>query len=138
MHVVADSFLLDEDEGRYRSLEPDSAADATGVQVGCLAHELKNRAFVAQAMPAGIAEWNSALDVNADESALYAPMDAGLPADGVLARTEGEQGRAIADLDFDALAASRKHARVANDRHRPAQLAPALEHATVAAFEPVA
>ena len=45
---------------------------------------------------------------------------------------------AVAELDFDALAASRRHAQVANDRDWPAQLAPALERATVAGFAPVA
>ncbi len=116
----------------------DTAAGATRVQVGCLARALENRVFVAQSVTAGIAEWSPALDVNTGESAIYAPMDAGLPADGVLARTHDEQPWAIAELDFDALAASRRQAQVANDRDWPGQLAPALERATVAALQPAA
>ena len=116
----------------------DTAAGATRVQVGCLARALENRAFVARSVTAGVAEWSPALDVNTGEAALYAPMDAGLPADGLLACTQGEQLWAVAELDFDALAASRRHAQVANDRDWPAQLAPALERATVAGFAPVA
>lgn len=107
----------------------DTEAGATRVRVGCLARALENRFFVAQAVTAGIAEWSPALDVNTGEAALFAPMDRGFPADGVLARTRGQQVWAIADLDFDALEASRGQAQVANDRDWNGQGLPALQRA---------
>lgn len=107
----------------------DTEAGATRVQVGCLARALENRFFVAQAVTAGIAEWSPALDVNTGEAALFAPMDRGFPADGVLARTTGAQAWAVADLDFDALETSRGQAQVANDRDWAGQGIPALQRA---------
>ena len=99
------------------------------VRVGCLARALENRLFVAQAVTAGLAPWSPALDVNTGEAAVFAPMDVGFPADGVLAQTAGEQLWAIAWLDFAAFAASRGKAQVANDRDWLGQLAPALRRA---------
>ena len=81
----------------------DTAAGATRVRVGCLARALENRVFVAQSVTAGEAAWSPALDVNTGEASIYAPMDVGLPADGLLAQTNGEQVWAVADLDFAAL-----------------------------------
>ena len=112
----------------------DTAAGATRVQVGCLARALENRMFVAQSVTAGLAEWSPALDVNTGEAAIYAPMDVGLPADGVLARTGGGQVWALADLDFAALEASRARAQVANDRDWPGQSAPSLARARLEGF----
>jgi len=109
----------------------DTEAGATRVRVGCLARALENRMFVAQAVTAGEAPWSPALDVNTGEAALYAPMDRGLPADGIVAQTAGEQAWAIADLDLGALERSRAEAQVANDRDWPAQLQPALVRARV-------
>ncbi len=114
----------------------DTAAGATRVQVGCLARALENRMFVALAVTAGLAKWSPALDVNTGEAAVFAPMDAGFPADGVLARTTGEQVWALAELDFDAFDASRASAQVANDRDWRGQLAPALQRAVVNGFAP--
>lgn len=107
----------------------DTDAGATRVRVGCLARALENRFFVAQAVTAGIAEWSPALDVNTGEAALFAPMDRGFPADGVLAQTRGDEVWAIAELDFDALEASRGQAQVANDRDWAGQGIPALQRA---------
>ncbi len=81
----------------------DTDAGATRVTVGCMARSLENRMFVAKAVTAGEAAWSPALDVNTGEAVLYAPMDRGFPADGVLASTQGDQLWAMADLDFDAL-----------------------------------
>lgn len=113
----------------------DTEAGATRVRVGCLARALENRIFVAQAVTAGEAPWNPALDANTGEATIYAPMDAGLPADGILARTRGDQVWACAELDFAALDATRAHAQVANDRDWPAQLAPPFTRARLAPFE---
>lgn len=115
----------------------DTAAGAARVRVGCLARALENRMFVAQSVTAGLAEWSPALDVNTGEAALYAPMDAGFPADGVLAQTSAEQVWACADLDFAAFEASRAVAQVANDRDWHGQSAPALVRATLAGFAPL-
>ena len=71
----------------------DTAAGATRVRVGCLARAMEYRCFVAQAVTACEAAWSPALDVNTGEAALYAPMDVGLPDDGVLAVTQGKQAR---------------------------------------------
>lgn len=115
----------------------DTAAGATRVQVGCLARALENRLFVVQAVTAGRAPWSPALDENTGEATVYAPMDAGFPDDGVLARTGGEQAWAIAELDFGLLEATRGRAQVANDRDWSGQHAPSLVRARVEGFEPL-
>ncbi len=107
----------------------DTAAGATRVRIGCLARALENRIFVVQSVTAGEAPWSPALDVNTGEAAIYAPMDVGLPADGVLAQTAGTQTWAMAELDFDALEKNRAQAQVANDRDWSTQLTPAITRA---------
>ncbi|MCC8362673.1 carbon-nitrogen hydrolase family protein [Lysobacter sp. A6] len=109
----------------------DTDAGARRVEVGCLARALENRIFVAQSVTAGIAGWTPALDVNTGEATIYAPMDRGLPADGILARTRGDETWAIADLDFASLEATRSNAQVANDRDWSGQLADRVRRATV-------
>jgi predicted amidohydrolase len=113
----------------------DTEAGATRVRTGCLARALENRIFVAQSVTAGLAEWSPALDVNTGEAAIYAPMDAGFPADGIVAQTRGEQVWALAELDFAAFEASRTRAQVANDRDWRGQLAPAIVRAELAGFD---
>ena len=49
--------------------------------------------------------------------------------------TRGDQSWAIAELDFEALDASRTHAQVANDRDWPAQYFPSVQRARL---EPLA
>ena len=109
----------------------DTEAGATRVRVGCLARALENRVFVAQSVTAGEAAWSPALDVNTGEAAIFAPMDRGLPADGVVVQTAGETAWAIADIDIDALERSRDAAQVANDRDWAGQLQPAITRARV-------
>lgn len=109
----------------------DTEAGATRVRVGCLARALENRCFVAQSVTAGEAPWSPALDVNTGEATVYAPMDVGLPADGIVAGTTGDGGWAIAELDFETLDASRASAQVANDRDWPGQCVPAISRAGV-------
>jgi predicted amidohydrolase len=104
----------------------DTLAGATRVRVGCLARALENRCFVAQAVTAGAAAWSPALDVNTGEATVYAPMDVGFPADGILSVTDASSGWAYADIDVAALADSRAAAQVANDRDWPGQSAPNL------------
>ncbi len=109
----------------------DTAAGASRVRIGCLARALENRMFVAQAVTAGLAEWSPALDVNTGEAAIFAPMDVGFPADGVLAQTAEGECWALAELDFAAFEASRAQAQVANDRDWPGQQQPGLARAVV-------
>lgn len=112
----------------------DTDAGATRVRVGCLARALENRLFVAQSVTAGEAPWSPALDINTGEAAIFAPMDRGLPADGVVAQTADDQVWAIAELDLDALDRSRADAQVANDRDWMGQLKPALARAKLQAW----
>lgn len=112
----------------------DTDAGATRVRVGCLARALENRLFVAQSVTAGDAPWSPALDINTGEAAVFAPMDRGFPADGVVAQTADDQVWAIADLDLDALDRSRADAQVANDRDWMGQLKPALARAKLQAL----
>jgi len=114
----------------------DTKAGATRVRVGGLARALENRCFVVQAVTAGDAPWSPALDTNTGDAAIYAPMDVGLPADGVLARAGEGQDWAIATLDLAALDASRSVAQVANDRDWTGQLAPAVQRARLDTLEP--
>ncbi|QBO00677.1 nitrilase [Xanthomonas oryzae pv. oryzae] len=112
----------------------DTAAGAMRVRIGCLARALENRVFVAQSVTAGEALWSPVLDINSGEAAVFAPMDVGFPADGVLAQTQGETVWALAELDFAAFDASRAQAQVANDRDWPGQLAADVARAKLAAF----
>lgn len=107
----------------------DTAAGATRVRVGCLARALENRCFIAQAVTAGEAAWSPALDVNTGEATVYAPMDVGLPADGMVVETCEPHGWIYADFDPRRLRETRDSAQVANDRDWPGQLAPALRQA---------
>lgn len=109
----------------------DTPAGATRVRVGCLARALENRCFVAQAVTAGEAPWNPALDINTGEASIYAPMDAGFPDDGIVAETTTASGWALAQLDLQTLNDSRSNAQVANDRDWSGQWAPKLRQAKV-------
>ena len=112
----------------------DTEAGATRVRVGCMARALENRCFVAQSVTAGQAPWSPALDQNTGEAAIYAPMDVGLPADGVVARTEGAERWGLADVDLDALQATRVQAQVAVERDWPGQWRPDIARARVTRF----
>lgn len=107
----------------------DTAAGATRVRVGCLARALENRCFIAQSVTAGEAAWSPALDVNTGEATVYAPMDVGLPADGIVVETREPHGWIYAHFDPQRLRETRDSAQVANDRDWPGQLAPALRQA---------
>ena len=109
----------------------DTDAGATRVRVGCLARALENRCFVVQSVTAGEAPWSPALDVNTGDAAIYAPMDAGFPADGIVAATRGDEAWAMADIDPRALEEARPAAQVANDCDWRGQLQPAIAVAKV-------
>jgi predicted amidohydrolase len=109
----------------------DTVAGATRVRTGCLARALENRCFVVQSVTAGEAEWSPALDINTGEATVYAAMDVGLPADGIITQTQSDAVWAQTVLDLAALEDSRSHAQVAIDRDWTGQLRPALAHAKV-------
>ena len=113
----------------------DTLAGAARVRTGCLARALENRCFVAQSVTAGAAPWTPILDVNTGSAGLFAPMDVGFPADGVLVETGDTDIWAIADIDVDALEAARAEAQVDNDRDWPAQQRPALARAVVSTLD---
>jgi predicted amidohydrolase len=113
----------------------DTEAGATRVRVGCLARALENRIFVAQAVTGGQAAWSPALDENTGQAAIYAPMDVGFPADGVVAMSAGQAEWAMAEIDLDGLEASRGRAQVANDRDWSGQYQPALVRARLQALD---
>jgi predicted amidohydrolase len=114
----------------------DTAAGATRVRVGCLARALENRCFVAQSVTAGVAAWSPMLDVNTGEATVYAPMDVGLPADGIVATTCEPHGWIYAEFDLRRLRDSRGSAQVANDRDWPGQLMPGLRQAKLESVPP--
>ena len=107
----------------------DTEAGATRVRVGCQARALENRMLVACAVTAGELPWSPALDSNTGEAAIYAPMDIGLPADGVLCQTNGGSVWAIHDVDFADIADPTRPAQVANDRDWPLQHLPSIRRA---------
>ncbi len=113
----------------------DTTAGATRVRVGCLARALENRCFVAQSVTAGVAAWSPALDENTGEATIYAPMDRGLPDDGILAQTSGDQVWAVADLDVAALEASRGRGQVANDFDWSGQMSPGILRASLEGWD---
>ncbi len=108
-------------------------ADASRLRVGCLARALENRCFVAQAAVSGDASWSPWLGEAVGEAALIAPMDVGLPHDGMVVETAGRRHWAIAELDSDALEASRTVAEVANDRDWASQYFPSIQRARLEA-----
>lgn len=107
----------------------DTAAGANRVRVGCRARALENPLYVACAVTAGEAPWSPALDSNTGGAGIYAPIDRGFPADGVVARSD--DGWAIATLDLAAFDAHAGQAQVAVARDWPAQARPAVERARV-------
>jgi len=107
----------------------DTPAGATRVRIGCLARALENRCYVAQSVTAGEAEWSPALDVNTGEAGIYAPMDAGFPADGVVAQTTGEQQWVLAEIDPGLFESNRADAQVGIDHDWPGQWRPDLARA---------
>jgi hypothetical protein len=71
------------------------------------------------------------LDVNTGEATVYAPMDVGLPADGIMSASGEKTGWTYAQIDVETLADTRVNAQVANDRDWSGQLMPTLRNANV-------
>ncbi len=107
----------------------DTPAGATRVRTGCMARaleKLENRLFVARAVTAGELPWSPALDTNTGEAAIYAPMDVGLPADGVLTVAAPGETWAVAELPLSRLERAAAKSQVAVDSDWPQQLRPGL------------
>jgi len=87
------------------------------VRTGCLARALENQCFVIMSSIVGTADWSPLLDSNVGAAGVFAPMDEGFPADGVLAKgTLNEAGWVYADLDFARLRAVRETGEVSTFR----------------------
>lgn len=107
----------------------DTEAGATRVRVGCMARALENRFYVAQAVTAGMAPDNPALDSNTGSAAVYAPSDRGLPASGVLALAQPGATWLVVDVDLALLDTTAADAQVAVPADWDAQMRPSLAHA---------
>jgi len=109
----------------------DTAAGATRVRTGCLARALENRCYVAQSVTAGTAKWSPALDINTGDAGIYAPMDLGFPADGILAQSKDAHVWTMAEIDPGALDSNSANAQVGIDQDWPGQWRPGLQRAVV-------
>lgn len=109
----------------------DTPAGAMRVRTGCMARALENRMFVGRAVTAGELPWSPALDTNTGEAAVYAPMDVGLPADGVLAASVPGETWAVVDLPIARLERAASKSQVAIDADWPEQARPGLLAAQV-------
>lgn len=109
----------------------DTPAGAMRVRTGCMARALENRMFVGRAVTAGELPWSPALDTNTGEAAVYAPMDVGLPADGVLAVNVPGETWAVVDLPLARLERAASKSQVAIDADWPGQARPGLSAARV-------
>jgi predicted amidohydrolase len=104
--------------------DTDTMSGYNRVRIGCQARALENQCYVVLAPTVGNTEWSSALDYNMGAAAIYTPVDAGFPMDGVL--TSGELNHpqwVIAELDLARIDEIRRNGAVLNhrdwDRQRP-------------------
>lgn len=103
--------------------DTDTLAGYNRVRIGCQARALENQCYVAMAPTVGNTDWSSALDYNVGAAAIYTPVDAGFPADGVL--VQGELNRSqwvIATLDLAQIDDIRRNGAVLNHRDWDRQL----------------
>ncbi|MDK2778365.1 MAG: carbon-nitrogen hydrolase family protein [Pseudomonadota bacterium] len=100
----------------------DTEAGFYRVRIGSQARALENQCYVIQSPTIGQAEWSEAVDINTGRASIYAPVDYGFPADGILAESSGDKpGWVFADLDLAAIAEVRKNGQVFNYRDWPQQ-----------------
>lgn len=99
----------------------DTEAGAARVEVSARALALQNQCFVAVAPSVGTAPWSAALDVNRGRAAIFGPMDAGFPHDGVIEAGQPDApGLVVATLDPARLDAVRQDGAVRNFSDWPA------------------
>jgi predicted amidohydrolase len=109
----------------------DTQAGFERVRIGCRARALENQVFVAQSSLVGDAPWSPAVDVNVGAAGVFAPVDHGFPADGIIEQGVMNAARwTYATLDLDELAHVRETGQVFNYRDWDGQLG--VDVATVA------
>ncbi len=111
------------EQGAWLILAPsctDSPQGYSRVRIGAQARALENQCYVAVAPTVGLAPWSAALDENHGQAAVFAPPDAGFPADGVLAAGEMDApGWVFCTLDPAGLAHVRTAGAVRNHADFP-------------------
>lgn len=97
--------------------DTDTMAGYNRVRIGCQARALENQCYVVLAPTVGNLEWSSALDYNMGAAAIYTPVDAGFPMDGVLASGDLNHPQwLIAQLDLTKIDDVRRNGAVLNHR----------------------
>jgi len=100
----------------------DTDAGFHRVRIGSQARALENQCFVVHAPTIGRADWSEAVDINTGRAGIYAPVDYGFPADGLVAQGDGNTpGWVVAELDLAAIADVRNNGQVFNYRDWPQQ-----------------
>ena len=95
----------------------DTQAGFERVRIGCRARALENQVFVAQSSLVGDAAWSPAVDVNVGAAGVFAPVDHGFPADGIIEPGVMNAPQwTYATLDLDELARVRETGQVFNYR----------------------
>lgn len=93
----------------------DTIAGYYRVRVGSQARALENQCYVVTAPLIGQAEWSEAIDNGVGAAAVYTPMDAGFPSDGILAIGEMSTPQwVVADVDLAKVNHIRDHGAVTN------------------------
>lgn len=101
----------------------DTLAGYHRVQIGARARALENQCYVVQAPTVGDCAWNPAIDSNVGAAGIYTPIDAGFPADGVLAAGGMNAAQWVyADLGLAEIARIRQEGQVFNYRDWDGQL----------------
>jgi len=100
----------------------DTLAGYHRVRLSCQARALENQCFAALAPTVGMAEWSLAVDENHGAGGIYAPVEAGLAEEGIVAQGVLDQpGWVRATLNLDWLRRARQEGQVFNHRDWPGQ-----------------
>jgi predicted amidohydrolase len=104
--------------------DTDTLSGYNRVRIGCQARALENQCYVVMAPTVGNTDWSSALDYNIGAAAIYTPVDAGFPVDGVLAYGDLNHPQwVIAQLDLAKIDDIRRNGAVLNYRDWDRQVA---------------
>ncbi len=96
----------------------DFPAGQTRVRQSCRARAIEQQCLIVQAPLVGDVPDCMVLDTQTGRAALFCPPDHGLPADGIIAQGETDKPAwVIADVDPEAIAASRQTGQVGNFSH---------------------
>ena len=95
----------------------DTEAGFYRVRIGCQALALENQCYVIHSSTVGKAGWSQAVDVNTGRASIYAPVDVGFPANGIVAEGQDDKaGWMYADLDLAKIETVRNSGQVFNYR----------------------